>query len=81
MSLPGTTGAAAPEPALFAAQCWWDGFDRWQAVEAGTVADGTVAEIDAALRTREADMRLVPGLGDAFSTASEETERLGGRRE
>ena len=69
MSLPAGQGRNEPLPDLFAAKCWWDGFDRWAAVDAGALSSQRVAEIDDAFRRRDADLRLAPGVGMAQAEA------------
>ncbi|WP_146107658.1 hypothetical protein [Porphyrobacter sp. HT-58-2] len=59
-SVPRTPRADVPSPALFAAQCWWTGLDQSAAIEARTLSEATLAEIEAEFAARETELRLVP---------------------
>lgn len=59
-SAPRTPRADMPSPALFAAQCWWNGLDRSAAIAARTMSEATLTEIEAAFAARETELRLVP---------------------
>lgn len=78
MSLPAQAGTSEPQPALFAARCWWDRLDRERAVESEAISDQTVPSVDAAFSRRRADLQLMPGLTSMFEMSlDEEIERWG----